>query len=873
MIATFLLMLIITFSTPLQLDDCDNKIRSCKGYGRCSKSFAYTQKIHDNETPCSCDPQCRYVFGDCCADFERVCDASLLLEDTTHHHFRWRCRKIFAEPKFANKSLYMVDRCMQGWPNGEISINCSTREAKSFHDILLAVPVLDRNEVLFRNIYCAFCNGVKPKDVIFWKVKFPETAEFDHSKALNVSKKNDVSYDPFLMDKFVNISEIRLSKNTFGARICLDIIKSCIYTHSRVLVEECEHGPAALISDGKRNFKNNACLACNYQNKSSIPRDLKCGPWHEPSRTIPSINVPIYYKYSLIFGEKLYSSFTTKNVCPKGYLFNEKNRQCLRTYSFPRLSSVHALRAYYISIEYESKSLNTTECFARNRSNKESVFGNTFERILYNKTNNTVRVSIFKVIPAKDSYLVALRIVNTVQKQIGNLSNNNATYLYNTTRTTSQLNDDFTLMFKNPIVIEECHYIPKRIRSREMVCVENRTFPIDIQDVEGKTTIFLRETKKNYSKGEFWVFDQPNNTVVVVCEHFMPTNCSYYINVTEQSDWLLHDNLSLFYKVTGMFFEYGDYSIKNNTVWLCLSEKHLLNQPTIRIEISSIHDNILSLLSMVAIIISLTSLLALVIIYSIFPCLRNLPGKNLMLMSTALAIAQLLWLLQDQISSIFSRRCDVTLIALHYFFLATFTSSGSIAYHSYKTFYSISKGRLRGTESRFVWYMLYSLGCPAITVALFWFIDFYDVLNFDYSKTNTICWFSKGHSVYIAFFGPIFLQLFINLVLFLATLKWIYKCSQASLALGEKNSGVKRQNIGIYLRMSALMGLTWIFGGLLLTFPGVLVLDYSFNVVNGLQGLYVALAFLSTKSVRKLLTVKAKNQRERSTMNAGESSF
>ncbi|CAB4042555.1 G- coupled receptor Mth2 [Paramuricea clavata] len=865
MIETFLLMLMITFGTPSQLDECDDQIRSCKGYWRCSKSFAYNQNIYENETPCSCDPQCRYVFEDCCADFESVCDASLLLEDTTHHHFRWHCRKIFTEPKYANKSLYMVDRCMQGWSNGEISINCSTREAKSFHDILLAVPVLDRNEVLFRNIYCAFCNGVKPKDVNFWEVKFSETAEFDHLKALTSKKNDDISYDPFLMDKFVNISEIRLSKNTYGVRICLDIIKSCIYTQNRALVEECEHGPAALISDGNRNFKNNACLACNYQNKSSIPRDLNCGPW--PSKTDPSENFPSY-KYSLIFGEKLYSSFTTKNVCPKGYLFNEKNGQCLRTYSFPRLSSVHALTAYYISIEYESKSLNTTECFARNRSNNESVFGNTFERALYNKTNNTVRISIFKVIPVKDSYLVALRIDNTVQKQLGN---NNATY--NTTRTTSQLNNDFTLMFKNPIVVEECHYIPKRIRSREMVCIENRTFPIDIQDVEGKTTIFLRETQKNYSKGEFWVFDQPNNTVVVVCEHFMPTNCSYYINVMEQSDWLLHDNLSLFYKVTGMFFEYGDYSIKNNTVWLCLSEKHLLNQPTIRTEISSIHDNILSWLTMFATIISLTSLLTLVIIYSIFPTLRNVPGKNLMLMSTALAIAQLLWLLQDQISSIFSRRCDVTLIALHYFFLASFTSSGSIAYHSYKTFYSISKGRLQGTESKFVWYMLYSLGCPAIIVALFWLIDFHDVLNFGYSETKTFCWFSKGLSGYIAFFGPIFLQLFINLVLFLATLKWIYQCSQASLALGEKNSGVKRQNIGIYLRMSTLMGLTWIFGGLVLTFPGVLVLDYSFNVVNGLQGLYVALAFLSTRSVRKLLTVKAKNQRERSTMNASESSL
>ena len=727
---------------------------------------------------------------------------------------------------------------------------------KSFHDILLAVPVLNENEVLFRNIYCAFCNGLKPKDVSFWDVKIQKTTEFNHSKALISETKDNISYDPFIIDKDVDISEIRLSENIFGARICLDIVRDCIYTQNKILVKDCENGSAALISDGKRNFKNKACLTCNYQNESSIPRNsLTCGPKRQE---IPNPGPFPDMKYSLILGQELYRSFTTEKVCPDGYIFNPNDRRCLKTYKFSRLSSLQTVRAYYISLEYESKSLkNTTDCLARNRSNEDSVFENAFERILHNKTNNTGHLSLFIVIPAQNRYLVALRIVNDIiQKEANNLSSN---VIYNTTQITSQIKD-FTVKIKTPIEIDQCLYIPKRVWWREMVCVENKTFPIAKQNIQGKTTIYLKETQRNYSEGEFWVFEKENNTVVVICEHFRPVNCSDYINVTEESDWVLHDNLSLFYNVTGTFFKYGDYSIKNNTVWLCLSEKLLLNQPTKTIEKKSIHDNILSWLSMVAYIASITSLVALVAIYSIFKTLRNLPGKNVMLLSTVLAIAQLLWLLKDQISRVFIHGCDVILIALHYFFLASFTSSGSIAYHSYTTFYSIARGRLNRTQSRFVWYMLYSLGCPVITVALFRLIDFFNVLKFEYDET--LCWFGKGRGLYITFLGPVFLQLFVNLVLLFATLKWIYKSSQTQLALGETNSGVKRCDIGIYLRISALMGLTWIFAMLLLAFPSVLVLDYLFTVVNGLQGFYIALAFLSTKTVRKLLGCNANNHDE-----------
>ena len=102
---------------------CKGEIQSCKG--RCSKSFV-NHIEYNGETPCSCDPQCRYVFGDCCADYETYCARPSLPKDTTHYLFKWECRNIFKEPTIANIKLHMVDSCMQGWPNDQTSINCST---------------------------------------------------------------------------------------------------------------------------------------------------------------------------------------------------------------------------------------------------------------------------------------------------------------------------------------------------------------------------------------------------------------------------------------------------------------------------------------------------------------------------------------------------------------------------------------------------------------------------------------------------------------------------------------------------------------------------------------------------------------------------
>ena len=859
MIRMLLLMLMITQAvehtvrdkSPI-LDNCTGVLRSCEK--RPSLRY-FTHHDISQDVPCSCDPHCRFVFDDCCGDFEKVNANESLPKDTRHNNFSWSCRKVFKDPKI-KRLIYVVDKCMDGWPEDETSKNCSTRKASSFHDILLEVPVTNEDEVLFRNAYCAYCNGIRNFDL--WRVDFSSTT------VLNDSSK--LKYDPTLLDKNANIGDIRLSENKMGVRICVNAVKTCLFTHNNTLLEECKKGPAALITaDDENIFRNYACLACNYPNKSSIPSSLKCAL---PSPLVDNKlrqmeNDPV--KYSIIFGQGLYSSFTTARLCPGDYLFDENNRRCLKTYKFPQVHSLQALRVYYITLEYKGGFNASDHCKGRNMSSEKRAFLDVVKRILHNKTGGNAHISSFKIIPEQNSSVVALRVTNVIREEV--IGNNSAPS--NTTKNMTSLLENITMEFKRVIIIDECAYIPQKVLSREMVCIENRTFLFDGQHAESRTTVYVKEVQNNYSRGEFFVFERENGTVIVVCERYVPMYCPHFINTTEETDWILLRNLSLIYKVTGENVVYGDYWIKNNTVSICLSEKSLLFQPTKRIEINSIHDKILFYLSHIAIVISISSLVALLAIYSIFPALRNVPGKNLMLLSSTIVIAQLLWLLKDQISNVFSNRCDFAMITLHYFFLASFTSSGSIAYHSFKTFYSISKGKLCGNDGKFQWYVMYSLGCPAITVVSFWLVDVLKVFNIGYGKTANICWFQRGLALYTVFYAPLFSHLLLNMVLLFLTLKLIYKCSKVKLALSEKRGGVGKQDVGIYLRMSSLMGLTWILGGILEIFPDVLVFDYLFNLVNGLQGFYIAVAFLLTTRVRKLLRCGTKTEREQSTMSIG----
>ena len=330
------------------------------------------------------------------------------------------------------------------------------------------------------------------------------------------------------------------------------------------------------------------------------------------------------------------------------------------------------------------------------------------------------------------------------------------------------------------------------------------------------------------------LYKSHNQTKIATCKISLPTNCKYVLK--SNSSWKLFSNRSIFSNVTNMWFEFGEYSTVDGVAWLCLSEK--INLKEDKSKSNKFHTLTLTYSSLFCLTISIVSLIVLLFIYSITPSLRNLPGKNLMLLCCVLALAQFLWLLQGQASKL-HKMCIIFSHLLHFLFLASFSSATSIALLHFLTFQAIANGRLGkvNVEKAFLRYCLFSLGFPLAWVSAFSLLYYYGILLLNYGSVEGHCWLGNVKGMYVSFFAPIFTLLCLNFVLLLATVNVIRKCSQASQKLAEGvKASVKKSDVWIYIRMATLMGFTWLLGVFQLSFPSVVVFDYLFVFVNGLQG-------------------------------------
>ena len=401
-----------------------------------------------------------------------------------------------------------------------------------------------------------------------------------------------------------------------------------------------------------------------------------------------------------------------------------------------------------------------------------------------------------------------------------------------------------------------CSYSLIAKSSQRMKCLDKQQSNVTVSMEKATTfdngTIFYRPTGQMFKPGEYILFKCHNQTKLATCKTSTPANCKHILK--SDSNWKLLPNQSIYSNATKTWFKFGEYSIVDNVAWLCFSKSTSSEGQS-----KTVHEIILTYASIVCLSISILSLTVLLFIYSITPALRNLPGKNLMLLCCVLAFAHLLWLFQERAFQ-FHKACVALSIALHFLFLASFSCSTSIAVLTFLTFRAIGKGKFgkSGEGNTFLRYALFSLGFPSAWVFVFGLLDNYGVLSLEYGSIKGYCWLGNVKGLYISFITPLFTLLCINLGLLFVTVNMIRKCSQANKKLVQSaKSSVQRNHVWIYIRMATLMGFTWLLAVFQLVFPRVLVFDYLFVFVNGLQGFYIALAFLFTDNVKKILSKRS----------------
>ncbi|XP_011668512.2 adhesion G-protein coupled receptor G2-like [Strongylocentrotus purpuratus] len=258
-------------------------------------------------------------------------------------------------------------------------------------------------------------------------------------------------------------------------------------------------------------------------------------------------------------------------------------------------------------------------------------------------------------------------------------------------------------------------------------------------------------------------------------------------------------------------------------------------------------------LSLAGTTLSLASLFITLVCYITFPTLRRLVSNQLiMAFCGTLFVAQCLFLFGGMASSVSQNLCRTLAAFLHFFWLSVFTLSSSIAFDLRRTFGSNKTIRV-STASRKVLllYIAVATGIPLLIVVISLILSVFIGDDIDLHYGNELaCWVGGGKANLVVFGVPVVVLLAFNFSCFIDTIRGISHSKRDSMTLheGTENRSNHQELLKIAIKISSLMGFTWLFG-FVAAFSKHQAVWYIFIILNSLQGVYIFLAFAATRRV------------------------
>ena len=340
--------------------------------------------------------------------------------------------------------------------------------------------------------------------------------------------------------------------------------------------------------------------------------------------------------------------------------------------------------------------------------------------------------------------------------------------------------------------------------------------------------------------------ESPKNTS---SEVLMDPSCPR-INLSGQDFHFNEDGL-LVLNETGQTYNSSQFEWINGSVQICAEDHYYFN-----------YSEAQSYLSVVCLGISVACLALHIIIHSLIPKLRNLPGKILLSLCCALFGAQLLFLTASKKTEL-GQVCTLLAALTHWFFLASFFWMNVMGVDICRTF-SSRVHRSGKRNSTFVYYSLYAWGCPTLIVTGALIVNFTlpeSIFSPNYGAH--VCWISSRIALAVFFALPVALLLLANIGLFIRTVCSIVEQKKAAkFAVDKKEEGsdstTKKNNHNntvrfvLYIKLALIMGLGWLFA-FIASINKLQVLWYPFIFFNGLQGLFIFVAFNLKKKIYRLL--------------------
>ena len=253
-----------------------------------------------------------------------------------------------------------------------------------------------------------------------------------------------------------------------------------------------------------------------------------------------------------------------------------------------------------------------------------------------------------------------------------------------------------------------------------------------------------------------------------------------------------------------------------------------------------------AILSFVCNLMSMVGLLITLVTYSLLDELRSVPGKNNMMLSLHLLIAQCLYQFGMDKTE-YPTACIVLGILIHMFWLTAIFWMNACTLHMFRTFVTGQSYRsVRAFDPQVFGYAFYCYSVAIFIVSINIGISLYESDAKDFGYGDRHCYISKPAMVGWTFALPVGVIIILNLSFFLAV---VYQISASTMRRRGKQTD--RANTVIYMKLSSLTGVTWVFGYLYL-WTEFEPLEYIFIVLNAGQGVFIFISFICTKRITKL---------------------
>lgn len=253
-----------------------------------------------------------------------------------------------------------------------------------------------------------------------------------------------------------------------------------------------------------------------------------------------------------------------------------------------------------------------------------------------------------------------------------------------------------------------------------------------------------------------------------------------------------------------------------------------------------------AIVSVVCNSLSIFGLLVTIMTYIIFEDLRSIPGKNNLMLSVHLLIAQCLYQFGIGETSA-PKLCIVLGMCIHLFWLTAILWMNACTLHMFRTFVTGQSYRsMRAIDPQVCGYALYCYGIAISMVAINIGVSMYRSDGNDIGYGGQMCYISNAAMVGWVFALPVGVIIILNMSFFLAV---VYQISASTMR--RRGKSTDRANTIIYMKLSSLTGVTWVFGFLYI-WTDFVPLEYIFIVLNAGQGVFIFISFICTQRITKL---------------------